>query len=43
MKLAFVIQGLTTGGAEKNLIAIRGCVPGANGGVVELTKTATGK
>ncbi len=29
--------------AEKNLIAIRGCVPGANGGVVELTKTVKGK
>jgi len=29
--------------AEKNLIAVRGCVPGANGGVVELTKTVKGK
>jgi len=29
--------------AEKNLIAVRGCVPGANGGVVELTKTRKGK
>ena len=29
--------------AEKNLIAVRGCVPGANGGMVELTKTVKGK
>jgi len=29
--------------AEKNLIAVRGCVPGANGGFVELTKTGKGK
>lgn len=29
--------------AEKNLIAVRGCVPGANGGVVELTKSVKGK
>jgi large subunit ribosomal protein L3 len=27
---------------EKNLIVVRGCVPGANGGVVELTKTRKG-
>lgn len=29
--------------AEKNLIAVRGCVPGANGGVLELKKTVKGK
>jgi large subunit ribosomal protein L3 len=28
--------------AEKNLIAVRGCVPGKPGGIVELKKTVKG-